>query len=99
MGATIDLMPTFAGLAGAPLPEGVRIDGEDLAPTLLGAESARFQGEHPDAATEARGYRYYACWLAALERLLADKGLCPASELADRTEAFAARPPGHDHFW
>ncbi|MEZ5938256.1 MAG: sulfatase [Hyphomonadaceae bacterium] len=34
--AHIDLMPTFASLGQAPLPEGVEIDGRDLAPYALG---------------------------------------------------------------
>ena len=32
----IDLLPTFAALGGAPLPEGVKIDGRDILPLLLG---------------------------------------------------------------
>lgn len=40
---------------------------------------------------------YYVCWQLALERLLADKGVCSASDLDAREHAFAARHPGHDH--
>ena len=32
----VDLMPTFAAAAGAPLPRGVAIDGRDLLPALTG---------------------------------------------------------------
>lgn len=32
----VDLMPTFAAAAGAPLPTGVAIDGRDLLPALTG---------------------------------------------------------------
>ena len=32
----IDLLPTFAALAGAALPEGMKIDGRDILPLLLG---------------------------------------------------------------
>lgn len=32
----VDLMPTFAAVAGAPLPRGVIIDGRDLLPALTG---------------------------------------------------------------
>ncbi|WP_086740105.1 sulfatase [Erythrobacter colymbi] len=32
----VDLMPTFAAAAGAPLPKGVAIDGRDLLPALTG---------------------------------------------------------------
>ena len=42
-------------------------------------------------------WSYYARWQSALERLLASKGLCDGSELAERARALAARPPGHDH--
>ena len=42
-------------------------------------------------------YRYWDCWLAAIERLLADKGLCAAAALEHRVSELAARPPGHDH--
>jgi nitrile hydratase accessory protein len=40
---------------------------------------------------------YYASWQRALERLVAKKGLCSASELEMREHALAARPAGHDH--
>lgn len=36
VGATIDLLPTLAGLAGAPLPENRALDGVDIAPVLFG---------------------------------------------------------------
>lgn len=38
MAATLDLLPTFAGLAGAALPSGRRLDGVDLWPWLEGRE-------------------------------------------------------------
>lgn len=60
-------------------------------------EIARFERAHPEARSAAAGYRYYERWLAALERLLADKGLCAPAELSRRTAGLAARPPGHDH--
>ncbi len=37
---TIDLLPTIAGLAGAPLPD-LAIDGKDIRPLLLGEAGAR----------------------------------------------------------
>ena len=40
---------------------------------------------------------YYASWQRALERLLAAKGACSASELDARERALEARPAGHDH--
>jgi arylsulfatase A-like enzyme len=36
MGAFFDLLPTFASLAGAPLPAGRVLDGHDLTPVLRG---------------------------------------------------------------
>lgn len=51
------------------------------------------------ARAEARGgeFHYYACWLDALQDLVAAKGICAPEALDDRTRAFAARPAGHDH--
>jgi nitrile hydratase accessory protein len=42
-------------------------------------------------------YRYYDCFLAALESLLVERRLVVPGELADRIGQFAARPHGHDH--
>ena len=42
-------------------------------------------------------FPYWACWLAAFERLVADKGLCGADALETRVATLAARPEGHDH--
>lgn len=42
-------------------------------------------------------FSYYACWLRALEHVLAAAGLVSAGELRVRSLAFAARPAGHDH--
>lgn len=42
-------------------------------------------------------YEYFDRFLAALTKLLADKGICAPGELDLRTEEFAARPHGHDH--
>ncbi len=58
---------------------------------LLIAEIARSERES-DAA-----WSYYESWRAALEALMARKGLCGAAELDARTRALSARPPGHDH--
>lgn len=43
------------------------------------------------------GSDYYACWLRALERALAEKGLAAASEVEDMAEAWhrAARATPH----
>ena len=51
------------------------------------------RAHHPNGAQ----YRYWDCWLAAFERLVADKALCPPAALEARVAELAARPPGHDH--
>ena len=60
---------------------------------LIAAIAAWERAHFPDAAT----YRYWDCWLAAFESLVADKGLCSSSALDARTAELAARPAGHDH--
>jgi nitrile hydratase accessory protein len=42
-------------------------------------------------------YRYYDRWREALERVVARRAICSTHDLEARAEAFAARPPGHDH--
>ena len=45
-----------------------------------------------------RGNSYYHHWLAALEKLVVDKGLTPTSLLAQRKTEMEAHPPSrHDH--
>jgi nitrile hydratase accessory protein len=66
---------------------------EEFRDRLIAAIAAWERAQHPDD----DAYRYWDCWLAAFERLVADKGLCPPTVLAARVVALAARPPGHDH--
>ena len=71
-----------------------RFDWEEFRRLLI-SEIERWEAEaaeRPDAR-----WRYYERWQAALEQLLARKGLCGPGELERRTEALAARPHGHDH--
>lgn len=42
-------------------------------------------------------YRYYACWLQALESLLEQLDLIDSARLRDRIAEHLARPAGHDH--
>ena len=42
-------------------------------------------------------WSYYRCWLLALERVLAERGLIGSDEVEARALEFAARPHGHDH--
>jgi nitrile hydratase accessory protein len=55
-------------------------------------KAARARGEKDD------GSRYYEHWLAALERLVGERGLAPPQDLADRkaawTEAYRRTPHG-----
>ena len=42
-------------------------------------------------------YHYYDHFLAALQALLAEKGMLAADDIELRFRAFEARPHGHDH--
>jgi nitrile hydratase accessory protein len=53
--------------------------------------------EHEAARAEGEPYRYWSCWLEALESLAADKGWAAPEVVAERERALAARPRGHDH--
>jgi nitrile hydratase accessory protein len=57
------------------------------------AAIARWEAEHPDG----EGYRYYACWLDALQTLLDERQLLSNADVQRRATELAARPPGHDH--
>jgi nitrile hydratase accessory protein len=65
-------------------PEWAQTLGEEIA-------AARARGENDD------GTRYYYFWLAALEKLVAEKRLVLADELAERKDAWdrAARATPH----
>ena len=66
------------------------IDYESFRTALIGRIAAW-------EAEPAGEFRYYRCWLQALEDVLAGGGLVSADELGARTAAFARRPAGHDH--
>ena len=42
-------------------------------------------------------YFYFDHFLAALTNLVAEKNICSADELEEKTRQFEARPHGHDH--
>jgi nitrile hydratase accessory protein len=42
-------------------------------------------------------YRYYRCWLQALEQVLDTRALVTTVDVDTRTAALAERPAGHDH--
>ncbi len=48
-------------------------------------------------AADTDEYEYYRHFLQALEAVLAEKGALDSGVLAERVEAFSARPHGHDH--
>jgi nitrile hydratase accessory protein len=51
-----------------------------------------------DAAAEpGQEYHYYDLFSLALQKLLAEKGICDIAELNTRTSEFQQRPTGHDH--
>ena len=79
------------GLAMALHEQGL-FEWEEFRQRLI-AEVASWEREHLGDAS----YSYYARWQAALERLLADKGLCRAVEIEEREHRLAERPVGHDH--
>ena len=57
------------------------------------AEIAQWDAAHP----KGEGYVYYERFQAALEALLAARGLVAPSVLEARASQLAARPHGHDH--
>ncbi len=42
-------------------------------------------------------WSYYRCWLAALESVLAARGIVGTADVETRAEELAHRPAGHDH--
>ena len=42
-------------------------------------------------------FRYYRCWLDALEDVLVDDGALAPADVADRSQQLVERPAGHDH--
>jgi nitrile hydratase accessory protein len=73
------------GLALA-LHEGGAFDWEDFRQELIATIAAWDQD-----------WSYYRCWLAALESVLAARGVVSAAEVDHRALALALRPDGHDH--
>lgn len=81
------------GLAAALRDRGL-FDWDEFRVCLI-AEIA--EAERGSVQLHAQEWSYYACWQAALERLLVQKGLCNPGELEVRERELAARPGGHDH--
>ena len=57
------------------------------------AEIAQWDAAHP----EGEAYAYYERFQAALETLLAKRGVVAPAALEAETQKLAARPHGHDH--
>lgn len=75
-------------------------DWDDFRERLIG-EIGEWERSHGPG---AEGWDYYACWLAALERLLTERGLLSADELAAAERRIAHEqahehdhPHGHEH--
>ncbi|NMO92078.1 nitrile hydratase accessory protein [Actinomycetospora sp. TBRC 11914] len=66
---------------------------DDFRDRLIGRIGA-WEAEH---GVDAPDFRYYACWLDALEDVLVDGAALTAGDVAARSAAFAERPAGHDH--
>jgi nitrile hydratase accessory protein len=58
------------------------------------ARIAAWEAEH---GVDDPGFRYYACWLDALEDVLVADHALADGDVAARSAQFADRPAGHDH--
>jgi nitrile hydratase accessory protein len=74
------------------LVHGGTLDYETFRTALI--ERIRAEEADPPAGEQ---FRYYRCWLAALEQVLGEAGLVPEEDVFRRSVEFASRPPGHDH--
>jgi nitrile hydratase accessory protein len=61
--------------------------------TALVARIAAWEADPP----AGEPFRYYRCWVEALEQVLGGAGLVSPEDVRRRSEEFAARPVGHDH--
>jgi nitrile hydratase accessory protein len=59
----------------------------------LVARVAAWEADH----APGEEYRYYRCWLAALEDRVVAAGALDAVAVAERSARLAERPAGHDH--
>ncbi len=82
------------GIAVA-LQEQGRFTWDEFRECLI-AEIAAWERTHGGAQRD-QGWSYYARWQAALETLVARKGMCLRSDLDARARTLGARRPGHDH--
>ena len=55
---------------------------------------SRWEAEH---GVDDPSYRYYVCWLGALEDVLVSSGEIAPDDVVSRSSVPAERPAGHDH--
>lgn len=60
----------------------------------LVARIGAWEAEH---GVDSPEFRYYTCWLDALEDVLVGGGALAGNDVAARSAEFAERPTGHDH--
>jgi nitrile hydratase accessory protein len=60
----------------------------------LVARIAAWEAEH---GVDSPDFRYYTCWLDALEDVLVGGGVLATADVGARSADFAQRPAGHDH--
>ena len=58
---------------------------------------ARIAGWEATHAPGDPSFRYYRCWLGALEDVLVARGRLRADDVTERSGILASRPAGHDH--
>ena len=58
---------------------------------------ARIAAWEAERGVDDPDFRYYACWLDALEDVLVDAGSLDGDDVTARSGELAARPAGHDH--
>jgi nitrile hydratase accessory protein len=71
-------------------------DWEEFRQRLI-AEVGAWEAAHGHDHVEGAEWRYYARWLASLERLLAEKGLVTPDELVRRMEELGEDDDHHHH--
>lgn len=77
---------------GVALAEGGLFTFDDLQHALIRSIAEWEALDRPDDE-----YRYYECWLTAVERLVARAGGIPLADLDALAAEIQSRPAGHDH--
>lgn len=60
----------------------------------LVARISRWEAEH---GVDDPSFRYYLCWLGALEDVLVESGEITPGDVVSRSSTLAERPAGYDH--